>query len=634
MRSCREHHCTIMKEQKKSISVKAWGKTLATLFPLLAAAGLSVALAIPGNSLLQKIEIRSLFLFDRQFLADSFGTPGGFIGLAGQFLRQFLHIPWLGALLWTSMLYLSGRACVRLFSIPRRLLVLGYMPALILLWAVTSMGYLIFVSRAQDYFFAPVLGLLASLLLVWAVRKTRPAAGVAALIIVTATAGYAIAGYYAIAALAAVAADLAVSDRNPREKYILAALAVICAAALPFLMSMSYTTVRMDRCWLSGLPSVSETGQVMRFRLPFIAAGIATALLPVAGKLLKERECTRKDMLMHAAAIAVCAVVTLKAWNNDQGFVTELKVEAAAAHDDWKSIPAIVKDAESRYGSDGSVYEPTRIVVLFKDLALFKLGKEGDIAFSYPEGGRMQEREFFLPITYQAGQLIYLNWGLPNYCHRWCVETAVEYGWNYEVLRNISMAAMASGEWETARMYLNILSKTLFYRKWAKSQLDMCGNAQAVAQAEPYRSILPLMKFENSMTNDEAMAEKFLINHFTARHPSNASPEYDRAALFWAARSQDIDLFWRYFYFYINSNQVKTIPRHYQEAIQLYSQLEPGNGLNIPVDKNITLSYQNFMKFVQTHPVESIHESKQTYYPAFGNTFFYYYYFIRDIDTY
>jgi hypothetical protein len=35
------------------------------------------------------------------------------------------------------------------------------------------------------------------------------------------------------------------------------------------------------------------------------------------------------------------------------------------------------------------IYEPSRMMVLFKDLALVKLGKESNTAFTYKDGGRV-----------------------------------------------------------------------------------------------------------------------------------------------------------------------------------------------------------------------------------------------------
>lgn len=621
------------KKDNKNISID-FVRKLSGVLPFLMALCAWAALAIPGKSLLSQIEMRSLFLFEWQPLADSLKVPGGFIGLAGQFLRQFLHLPWLGSLIFVTMLAASGLACIRLFNIPRRLSILGYLPALIMFWALTSIGYMIFIFRFQDYFFAPVLGMLLALGAVALSRKLQSTAASAAMIVILATVGYSLAGYYAVAAIVTVGADIIASERPSRQKYILFAIALGAAVLLPLGISQLYNSVRSDRCWLAGLPSVSEAAKVARVRLPYIAASLITAGLALARRYMDSRESTGKDMAIQATAVLACVAISYLVWFKDPGFVTEMKVEVAAERQDWKSIPKIVKDAEARYGSESQVYEPTRIIVLMKDLALFKQGREGDIAFAYPEGGRPQERDFVLPLVFQAGQQLYLNWGMPNYCHRWSVESSVEYGFNYQTLKNIAMAAMASQEWGTANMYLKKLTHTMFYRNWAKEQLKMCGKPEAVAQAEPYRSILPLMKYSNSMTNDEATFEKFMINHFTSPEPANASPEYDRAALFWTLKLQDIDRFWTAFYHYAMSNNPKTLPKHYQEAIQLYKSLEPNNGMNISVDKNITQSYQAFLSFVQSHPVGELRDSWATYYPKFGNTFYYYYYFIRDIDIY
>ena len=33
-----------------------------------------------------------------------------------------------------------------------------------------------------------------------------------------------------------------------------------------------------------------------------------------------------------------------------------------------------------------------------------------------------------------GGRPLYMHYGIPNYCFRWCVENGVEYGWRVDNL--------------------------------------------------------------------------------------------------------------------------------------------------------------------------------------------------------
>ena len=77
------------------------------------------------------------------------------------------------------------------------------------------------------------------------------------------------------------------------------------------------------------------------------------------------------------------------------------------------------------------------------------------------------------------------------------------------------------------------------------------------------------------------------------------------------------------------------MPRYYQEAALLYGNLEKSvNISNMPFDKAVLTSYENFNRFSSGHAVRSIEISRFPYSERFGNTFYFYYYFIRNLNTY
>ena len=124
-----------------------------------------------------------------------------------------------------------------------------------------------------------------------------------------------------------------------------------------------------------------------------------------------------------------------------------------------------------------------------------------------------------------------------------------------------------------------------------------------------------------------------MMRHYTEAIPTNPTPEFDRAALFWAMRIQNIQVFWSCLYDYAQTNKVEQLPRAVEEAAILYSSLEKPP-FELRFSKNTTDRYNAFRRFVENNPVRDIKESSEKYYSKFGDTFFYYYYFIRDLKTY
>ena len=134
------------------------------LLPYLLAALIWVVLAFHEQYFLKKVEDLSLFLFDGQYIKDALLIPGGFISVAGSFFTQFLYIPWIGSLIWVVMLLLIYQLTIKAFNIPIHLSALAIIPSALLVIAVMSIGYGIFIIREQDYFFAPLIGCLVILL--------------------------------------------------------------------------------------------------------------------------------------------------------------------------------------------------------------------------------------------------------------------------------------------------------------------------------------------------------------------------------------------------------------------------------------------------------------------------------------
>ena len=78
------------------------------------------------------------------------------------------------------------------------------------------------------------------------------------------------------------------------------------------------------------------------------------------------------------------------------------------------------------------------------------------------------------------------------------------------------------------------------------------------------------------------------------------------------------------------------MPTHYQEAAYLYGQLEPGKVdiSGMPFDESVKRSYYDFCQFnQQLGPNMSEAEKAVRFRPAFGNTFYYFYFLVRNVKT-
>ena len=650
----------IRKDKQKKEKQKEVSERLFRYLPLFLALILWCMLAFREQFFLKKVEDLSIFMFDKLFIMESFRIPGGFLGLAGSFLTQFMHLPWLGALIWVLLLLLAYYLTIRVLHIPESYRALALVPVALLVIGNMSVGYGIFIMREQDHFFAPTLGYIAALIPLFALNHIKSAWGRILMLLIWTAIGFPLLGTFAfIGTLAVSCAVLTDNGLNRKERISVLLAGIALIMLIPLIEYNLFTSYRMADSWRQGLPTISEEVWNHAMRAPL---QLALLFIPVMAITVNRLKDNGGNIILQASLYIVAVASVWGFWFKDENFHTELAMSEAVDRFDWQRVIDIYSNVTDKHAkSDAKAYadrtqklagvndqkliddileqygkrffEPTRIMVLYRDLALLKMNRALDDAFTYKDGGRPQKSRTQIPISLQSGKQLYLQYGLVNMSYRWCLEDVIEHNWSYSTLKYLAMHCTIMQESEFAYKYMNKLRKTIFYRKWAGQQLVLSQDSSLMATSEPYNSILPYMCFEDRMSNDMVKSEVFIINHFLYNEPLHPTPEYDRAALLFAMRIQDIPRFRERLIYYVNSNDFRTLPRSVQEAAILYNDLEKKN-IELPYNKEIQDSYNAFKRFVNANPVRSIKESAYPYSQKFGNTFFYYYYFVRNLQTY
>lgn len=626
-------------------------------------------LTFSQGAVLKKTSDLSLFLFDWNFLRESFLIPGGFLGWAGSFFTQFLNIPWLGALIWVLLLLLAGTLTARTVALPQSLRPLAAVPVALLVIANMSLGYGMFIMRPQDYFFAPTLGYLLMLGIAAAAWRIPTLWGKLAVIAVSAFAGFYLAGIFALAGVAAAGTGILTghddNGRNPAlwERILSFVFALAVCIIVPLILYGLFTRYRLADSWSLGLPSISDDEWTATVRRPYWILFGTFLLFAAVRPLFAEAEKLNAGRRFAGPAIAaVIVAATATFWYSDSNFKAEIRMSLAADRCDWDEVLDIYRDVSTRHAGrerkaldkrkaelsgatstvqaqmivkkyDSRFFRPTRIMVMFRDLALLKQGKALDEAFAMRDGGVLQKSLNQIPMAFQAARQLYMNYGMVNMAYRWCLEDQVEHGWCFGTLKYMATYATLMNETEFAAKYFDKLDKTLFFRGWSRKHRVLSADVQAMSQELPYREIIPYMSFDDRMSNDLVKCETYTMRHFLEDRDAIASHEFDCAALLWAMRSQDIGMFWKALVQYLSTGSEKALPRHVQEAAYLYSILEKKD-MGIPTDKSVRDSYDSFMNFIQRSSFSCKEEMDIPVRQKFGNTFYYFYYFVRGVQTF
>lgn len=598
------------------------------------------------SDVLLRLQELSLWLPTRHFFQTSVIYPGGVLTWMAAFMTQFFFHPWLGV---TLMMLCWGLIMVLLcyhFHLrgPWRLMAL--LVPLALMACLVQMGYWLYYMKLQGHAWVPTLGVLLSLVLAsvhmllprpWLKRCWLVAVGVL--------------GYPLMGAWWALAVALMIVPRHLRmqksEAIDVALGLALVMVVPPVMVQQFYGQVQADTAWLAAMPSFQYGKTDCNiYRLPYYALALSFLLCALPALIYRNSEPAYKELrlswFLSLLLIALGVFCVHKRWNHDTNFHKEVAMNNAIERLDWEGVLHTMLRQDM-----GKPMPPTRVMVMLKNLALFRLGRLGNEMFLYPEGAEQQHAEWQVRMTQVGGKLLYYHYGKEGFCYRWCMEDGVEFGWSVDVLKYMTKTSLITHDWDVAQKYIDLLKKTLFHKEWAEKYQALVRHPELMAKDEEMAPILPMAEFPDRLDGDNTLVELYLLKTFSSGF--GAEPYYQEMTLACALIMKDIDLFWPRFHQYLNMHQHEEgfrVPRYYQEAAYLYSTLEPQRpsqlwpGLTnaqalekIPFDDSVKQSYQRFMEFNTQCGSMSEDQKRVAFQPQFGDTFYYFYFLRRNQKT-
>ncbi len=587
--------------------------------------GLSGLILLCEGPLMWLAQEQSLWLPTEPFRESMMRLPGGLLLWASAFLTQLFYHPWMGvgALL---ALWASTAACTqRLFGLNGWNRLLSLLPAVALAGAAMQNGYWIYYMKMPGLLFVPSLGTAIATALALSV-KSLPGnrwlhAAAAALTTLIA--------YPFMGAWSFLAAALACSSLT---ELAFAAAAVAIGPLLYYRTLFGETMLQY--MWSAALPSY-RYGQETYFwpyHIPYYGLALSFVLALILPLLTDKTKDRRIATLLPALLLAGYAAGLYGVWYRDTNFEKEIRMQRAVEERDWESVLRTYKEKPQAWGH--KEMPVTRIMVMMKNVALLRLGRAGDEMFTYPDGAELQHAPFPVKMTQVGGKMIYYEVGKENFCTRWNMEDAVEFGWRVSHLKYMAKAALVSRDWDVARKYLRLLKKTMWQGEWADKYMPYVGDAKKCWDDGELGFIMRLLPGSDRLDGDKTLVEMYLLQTFS--HGMGADKNYAELTLMCALIMQDIDLFWPRFFRYAQLLEGERMPTHYQEAAYLYGQLEPGKVdiSGMPFDESVKRSYYDFCRFnQQLGPDMSEAEKAVRFRPAFGNTFYYFYFLVRNVKT-
>lgn len=582
---------------------------------MLAASMIMMTLVDPAY--VRKLEDLSFWMGGSWFFNNCMTEPGGLLTWFSTFMTQMFYHPWLGGILFGIAMCGLWALTMWAFRIERRNSAIATPVPLMLLLFMFMPGYLVFMAKTPGFAWTGMLGFAVSAIY-FGIWKRIEKQFVRCIAIVLMAMTYPLFGFYALFG----AAMCVLAEFAWRRGWWSALAGIVAIAAIPQIYFYCFESHTMySRLYLYGIPRMSV--KFLAVMTPYwVSIGVLTLLAVVSGyKKFLDRQKNLTVILTLLAGIASLVSVFVFRYH-DVNFTTTIRMERALRDGDFKNALGIVSAQEEPH---------TRAVDLYTHAALCQDGTAGDSLFVYrmadaPYVGPYPEMGFRLS---SARALTYL-FGRVNDSYRWCMEDMVEYGYKVEYLEYMIRCALLNEEPVLAKRYIRMLGSTLFHKEEAK-KLEKYADNPALMEKDPvFSKLKPLMAYNNQMGGDGGLVELYILRATAGLR--GGPPELVELSLQFNMIQKDIDKFWPRFMLYAKTHD--RIPKHYQEAAVLFSELEHQvDWHQLPIDAEVGERFSQFMAMAQKFGKYSEEQSAEIFAPQFGDTYWYYYFFVNNLKT-
>ena len=564
--------------------------------------------------------------FFRTFLSH----PGGLIEYAAAFLSQLFYIGWAGALVVTIQAWLLS-ACVgcilRTINLSR-FCWLRFLPPILLLVAYTQ----------YTYHFSMVLASLVALLFVYLyLRTTLPPTPkhrrLVAFLVLSVILYTIAAGTYGLFAVVCVTYELLFGRR-----WLLGISYLLWAAAIPYVEGVAIFGVSIFNAFSHLSPfawqivSFEKRGSfivlvyILYAFLPLTI--LATALLRkfqnpkiqnrITSLLLKRMKFTINSPALRwiiESLVLFAIASTLVILSYDSKKKTLFLTDYYASHRMWPLLLKVCKRHPNDY-----------FVVHAANRALYHTGRLSYDMFSWPQHPNtlfLSTRDY--RTSYWRKSFIYLDIGLLNIAENGLTESLEGMGERPEILKRLALIHMAKADYDSARIFLGALSKTMFHDDWANEYLERLKSDPDLSQDKQIQHLRSVcMKKDYDLT--DLNIETMLLHLLEKNRENRMAFEYLMSWYLLTGRLekfvQNLDR--------LDDFGLSEFPRLYEEAmlVYVYSSRRPVDLHGRQVSAESRQRFNGFNQLLNDYGKDS-----QAALPAlakrYWNTYFFYYVYER-----
>ena len=614
---------------------------------------IACGLLVYESHYLWKIQELNLFLQTSLFFKQQMVVPAGMLTYVGTWFTQFLYHPLVGVTMlcgwWLLLLFLLKKT----FNFPAQWAALLLIPVGLLLLTNVDLGYWLFFLKLRGHFFITTIATVVVVALLWGFRSLPEKYGLRAVwMVLTGVIGYPLMGIYGLAATLLMGIwSWRLMPRRWAAVYTVLAIVVTIVVPL-FCYRYVYHETNVANIYFAGLPLFYITEEYPQYYIPYYLLALFMLVMVLRSKK-EEVRCKMADVrskmadgrskkyevrgkkedvkgkwmpwAVQAAALCVMAWGVIHFWYKDENFRHEIKMQHLIEQNDWEGV---VQEAGTQ------VDEPTRSIVMMRNLALSRLGRQGDLMYQYRNGAKPYNAPFPMRTMLEVGMLAYYYYGLENSCTRLTTEMGVEFGWRAEHLKYLVRSSLLNGEKAAARKYINILKTTLFFDEWAENAERLLNDPNLIAQDSEMGPITHMMHYENAASGDQSYVERFIMTQL-ANNSYPEDPVFQEQSLLASLWLKDPQLFWYHFNIYISQHPQGPIPVAYQEAAYLFGMLEDLPNMDrMPFSQSVKNTFDQFLQTYSRYEGVAAEEVRKMEGMPYTNNFYYDYHIMANLPEY
>lgn len=553
------------------------------------AALLFFALVLPHHLHFQ--EQYQLFLFDVGYCKEVLAIPGGLADLLGRFFTQFFLLAWVGAaivaLLLVSIVLLLKR-CAKLGSLQGLVLA-----PVFLLWAFYCDE-----NALLGGFCAIILAMLAQ----WGISAIKHRYVRNLLLLLSVPFLYWTVGPIAILTFVL---HLIASVRSQNKLDIWTSILSVGLVALMPVLAHHCVTIPLDQLYYG--PHYFRYPLTAPTLLWMTVAGIVlVALLP---KIESKPWITLTGWLLVSGAGGM--VVKMSANSQHEELMA---YDFMARYQQWNRI---LQTAQKKTPNNS-------VTCTVLNLALGMKGQLADRMFEYNQNGLSGLLPVFVrdPVSPLATSEAFYQLGMIHTAQRFVFESqeaVPDFQKSGRCYKRLAETNLICGSYKVARKYLDALTKTIFYRQWAKETLALLDDEKAIENHKEYGRLRRMMHQNNIWFSDRETPQ-MLGQLFMSNRSNRLAFEYLMASYL---LERDLDSFVLCLDLGESMNYLQ-LPIIFQQALMLWWSRDHSAQEKMPqgVNQNIFAGMKQFYALAQD---KSINQSQvQT---RFGNTYWYYYFY-------